>query len=144
MSKKTYICVSITYYTYQVQPPQSRVDQWVMARKGYSAFSKSSPSDCSGSYPENLLWGGSYSSTEMQLVYSTASADWARQWRSTLHSSKLQNWSLTIISGHLWEGLYLSAQVQLVYSTALADWLKSYWGWHILIDGRIEREGFLN
>ena len=38
-----------------------------------------SPSDGSVLYPGHSLGEGSYSSAEMQLVYSTALADWAAQ-----------------------------------------------------------------
>ena len=52
-----------------------------MAMKGYSAFSKTgaSPSDGLMSYPENSL-EESYSSAEMQSVYSTAPANLAVEW----------------------------------------------------------------
>ena len=51
--------------------------------KGYSAFLKipalpePSSSDCLMSYLGHLLERGSYSSVEMQLVYSTAPVNWA-------------------------------------------------------------------
>ena len=41
-----------------------------------SNITEASPSDCLGSYPEHSL-GECYSTVEMQLVHSTASADWA-------------------------------------------------------------------
>ena len=39
-----------------------------------------SPSGSLMSYPGHLLGVGSYPSAEVQLVYSTALADWARLW----------------------------------------------------------------
>ena len=36
------------------------------------------PSNCLESYPGHSLGGGSYSSAEMQSVYSMATADWPR------------------------------------------------------------------
>ena len=62
-------------------PLWARVDLGVMAIMGYLAFPQStsitwaSPSDCLVSYPEHSL-GESYSSAEMQSVYSTV--DWTR------------------------------------------------------------------
>ena len=50
---------------------------------------RASPSDSSMSYPEHLL-GESYPSAEMQLVYSTAPADWA-QGNSGLYSKLLHS-----------------------------------------------------
>ena len=41
-----------------------------------SIITGASPSDCLVSYPRHSLRAGSYSSTEMQLVYSTAPAEW--------------------------------------------------------------------
>ena len=61
---------------------RARVDLEAMAMKGYSAFpqrsnsTEVSPSYCLVSYSGHSL-GESYPSEEMQLVYSTASADWA-------------------------------------------------------------------
>ena len=42
-----------------------------------SSTAGTSPSDCLVSYPEYSLGGGSYSSAEVQSVYSTAPVDWA-------------------------------------------------------------------
>ena len=44
-----------------------------------SSITATSPSDHLVSYPWHSLGGGSYPSTEKQLVYSTAPADWANQ-----------------------------------------------------------------
>ena len=45
-----------------------------------SIITGTSQSDCLGSYPGHSLGeGGSYPSAEVQLVYSTAPAEWARQ-----------------------------------------------------------------
>ena len=55
-----------------------RVDLGAMAMKGYSAFPEASASDCLMSYPGHSL-EESYPTAEMQLVYSTAPADWARE-----------------------------------------------------------------
>ncbi len=40
-------------------------------------MTRAPPSDCLMSNPGHSLWGG-YPSTEMQSVYSTAPADWAK------------------------------------------------------------------
>ena len=58
-----------------------RVDLEAIAMKEYSVFPKAqltgaSPSGGSMSFPGHLL-GESYSSAEMQLVYTAAPADWA-------------------------------------------------------------------
>ena len=57
-----------------------REDLGAMTMKGYSTFPKAligaSPSDGFVSYPGHLL-GESYTSAEMQSVYSTAPVDWA-------------------------------------------------------------------
>ena len=61
-----------------VLPLQARVNLGAMAKKGVICFPQSScitatsPSDCLVSYPEHSLEGRSYSSAEMQSVYSTA------------------------------------------------------------------------
>ena len=47
-----------------------------------SSITRASPSDFLVSYPGNSL-GESYLSIEMQLVFSTASFDWARCWQKT-------------------------------------------------------------
>ena len=46
-----------------------------------SSITRASPSDCLASYQGHLL-GGSYSSAEMQSVYSTVPADWVTRWES--------------------------------------------------------------
>ena len=63
---------------YWMLPLQAREDLGVIAMKGYFAFPKGSPSDCLVSYPRHSL-GESCPSAEIQSVYSTASADWARK-----------------------------------------------------------------
>ena len=59
----------------QVLPLRVKMDQGVMAKKGYSTFTKApklaSPSDSLVSYPGHLLVGRSYPSAEMQWAYST-------------------------------------------------------------------------
>ena len=64
-------------------PLRDRVDQGVMAMKGYSSFLKA-PALLEPhhqiflmSYPGHLLVVGSYLSAEIHSVYSTAPADWA-------------------------------------------------------------------
>ena len=61
---------------------QVRVEQGVMAMKGYSTFPKNSNWNlnirCSfASYPGPTMGTGSYSSKGMLSAYSTALADWA-------------------------------------------------------------------
>ena len=63
-----------------------------------SSIIKASPLDCLLTYPGHLL-GKSYSSAEMQAVYSIAPGDWA--------------------TGHLLEKSYSSAEMQAVYSAIL-------------------------
>ena len=43
-----------------------------------SSITGTSPLDCLVSYPGHSLGGGSYPFAELQSVYSTAPADWAR------------------------------------------------------------------
>ena len=68
---------------YQVLPHRARVDLGAMVNKGRSAFPKApvlleaSPSDCLVSYPGHSL-ERFYPSAEMQSVYFTAPADWAK------------------------------------------------------------------
>ena len=65
-------------------PLQVRIDLEAMAMKGILhilqsfGITRASPSDCSVLYPGHQFVGrgGSYSSAEMQSVYSTAPADW--------------------------------------------------------------------
>ena len=66
-------------------PLQATMDLGVMAMKGCSASPKNSnitetsPSDCLVSYTGHSLGGEqSYPSAEVQSVYSTAPANWAR------------------------------------------------------------------
>ena len=56
-------------------PLRDRVDLGAMAIKRYSAFPAASLSDCLVSYPGHSL-GESYSSADMQSVYSTTPTDW--------------------------------------------------------------------
>ena len=68
---------------YQVQPFRTRVDPGAMAMEGYSGFLKVPASletqhqlfQC---YIRTLIGVGSYPTAELQSVYSTAPADWAR------------------------------------------------------------------
>ena len=66
-----------------------------------SSVTGTSPFDCLVSYPENSL-GKSYSSAEIQLVYSTAPVDWATTTpgqsgcRSNGNEGELRNQSLAI------------------------------------------------
>ena len=75
--------------------------------------------------------GESYTSTDIQLVYSTAPAVWAAP-----------------IGGLVGGGFYLSAEVQSVYSTALADWanpslsITGHYPW--LTGGLIAGGGYLS
>ena len=68
------------YDPYQILPLWVRVDMRAMKLKGYSAFSKALRQEPHHqvSYPGHLLRWVSYPSAEMQSVYSTAPADWAR------------------------------------------------------------------
>ena len=52
-------------------------NEWVLCIPQSSSITEASPSVCLVSYPRHLL-GQSYLSAEMQLVYSAATADWAR------------------------------------------------------------------
>ena len=56
--------------------PGSDGNEGVLRIPQSSSFTGTSPSDCLVSYPGHSLVG-SYSSAEVQLVYSTAPADWA-------------------------------------------------------------------
>ena len=55
--------------------PGSNGNEGVLRIPQSSSITGTSPSDCLVSYPGHLL-GESYSSAEMQLVYSTALTDW--------------------------------------------------------------------
>ena len=104
-------------------PLWSRVDQGAMAMKGVLRIPQSSsitgalPSDCFVSYPGHSLGGESYSSAEMQSVYSTVPS---------------QSTGPLIFEG--WS--YASAEMQLVYSAALA-YLRTNWVTHFLRDNLI-------
>ena len=59
--------------------PQSNANEGVLCIPQSSSIIGASPSDCLVPYPgHSWWWWGSYFSEEMQLVYSTASADWAQ------------------------------------------------------------------
>ena len=55
--------------------PRSNGNEGVLRIPQSSSITGISQSDCLVSYPEHSLWGGSYPSAEVQLVYSTAPAD---------------------------------------------------------------------
>ncbi len=58
--------------------PGSDVNEGVLRIPQSSSTAGTSPSDCLVSYLGHSLGGGSYPSSEVQSVYSTAPADWAR------------------------------------------------------------------
>ena len=58
-----------------------------------SIITEASASDCLVLYPRHSLRWGSYPSAEMQLVYSTAPADWARQLLNKNNYLKSYNYS---------------------------------------------------
>ena len=70
---------------YQVLPLWARVDLGAMVMKGYSAFPKAPAllephHQIVKCHIQDTRWrGGSYPSAEVQSVYSTAPADWARK-----------------------------------------------------------------
>ena len=57
--------------------PGSDSNEEILCIPQRSSITGTSPSDCLMSLQEHLLGGGSYPSAEMQLVYSTAPANWA-------------------------------------------------------------------
>ena len=63
-------------------PCQVRVDQGTMAMKGYSTIPKSPRLESCHQmvycHIQDIHWTGGYPSAEMQSVYSTALAKWAR------------------------------------------------------------------
>ena len=64
-------------------PLRARVDLEAMAIKGYSTFSKAPASlethhQIVHCHIQGTRWGRSYPSAEVQWVYSTAPADWAK------------------------------------------------------------------
>ena len=63
-----------------------------------------SPSDCFVSYPGHSLGGGSYPSAEMQSVYSTAPADWARfhQDIKTIKERYHWQWDKRMMADYRW------------------------------------------
>ena len=62
--------------------PGSNGNEGVLRFPQSSSIAGTSPSDCLVSYPGHSL--GSYPSAEVQSVYSTAPADWAREWLEKL------------------------------------------------------------
>ena len=85
--------------------PGSDSNEGVLHIPQSSSITGASPSDCLVSYPGHSL-GESYSSVEIQSVYSTALADWT--------------------TGHPLGKSYPSSDMQLVYSTSPANWAKGY------------------
>ena len=75
--------------------PGSDDNEGVLHIPQNSSITGTSPSDCLVSHPENL----SYSSAEMQSVYSTGPADWA-----------VKNWNLTIKISIAKNGITLSCK----------------------------------
>ena len=69
-----------------------------------------------------------YSSAEIQLMYSTAPADWAtgHSLRESYHSAEMQLMYSTALADwdtrHSLKESYHSAEMQLMYSTAPANW----------------------
>ena len=74
----------------------------------------------------------SYPSAKVQSEYSTAQADWPRQWRGAPYSPwPRYYWDLTIrlfsiIYRTLVRGSYPSAEKQSMYCTAPADWTRQF------------------
>ena len=101
-------------------PCRARVDLGAMPMKGCSIFPKS-PSDCLMSYPGHSLGGGGYLSAEVQSVYSTTPANWAKHHLNfTIGLFSVIFWTL------LREGRsYPSVEVQSMYSTAPVNREKS-------------------
>ena len=67
--------------------PGSDSNEGVLRIPQSSSITGTSPSDCLVSYPGHLLGEGSYLSAEVQLVYSTAPANWAKNsLEKSLHS----------------------------------------------------------
>ena len=58
--------------------PGSNGNEGVLHIPQSSSIAGTSPSDCFVSYPGHSLRGGCYPSAEVQSVYSTAPADWAK------------------------------------------------------------------
>ena len=68
---------------YQVLPLQARVDLGAMAMKRCSIFPKAPAllephHQTVKCHIKNTCWGGGYPSAEVQSLYSTAPADWAK------------------------------------------------------------------
>ena len=104
--------------------PGSNGSEGVLHIPKSSSITGSSPSNYLVSYLRHSL-RESYSSAEMQSVYSTAPVDWARHWKGIPHYPKFQNGCLTIrcssvsYPGHLLKGRFLCLcrnAVSIVYS----------------------------
>ena len=67
------------------------------------------PSDCLLTYTGHLLEGGSYSSTEIQTVYSTAPANWVDT-RMSLTRYKFSN---ILVHASLWHICHATEEVQI-------------------------------
>ena len=78
--------------------PQSTGNEGVLRISQSSRITEASPSDCSMSYSGYLL-GESYSSAEMQSVYSAAQADWV--------TVRLSSLSKIDVSKNYWYSLEL-------------------------------------
>ena len=111
-----------------LQPqPTGKINEGILCIPYSSSITRTSPSDCLGSYPDTR-WGGSYSSAEKQLVYSKAPPQPTAQSNegvlripySSSITGTLPSDCLGLYSGHSLGGggSYPSAEKQLVYSTA--------------------------
>ena len=86
--------------------------------KGYSTFSKeldASQSDVVLCHIRTLIREESYPSAEMQLAYSTATAD-----QAITHSFFLLSFHFFFFIA--WRGFYPSTEMRLAYSTATTEW----------------------
>ena len=63
--------------------PGRKGNEGVLCISQKSRITGASPSDCLALYPGHSFWERSYASVEMQLVYSTAQADWVKYQLST-------------------------------------------------------------
>ena len=113
---------------YSTAPANSALPLWVrvnlgaMAMKGYSILPKAS--DCLISYPGHSL-ERSYSSAELQLMYSTAPANSALPlWVRVNLGAMAMKGSDGLMSypGHSLGKSYSFAEMQSVYSTTQMDW----------------------
>ena len=71
-------------------PLQSDGNNGILDIPQSSSITGASPSDCLESYPEHLL-GESYLSAEMQSVYTTTTANWAKRHLRKTIGYKSQN-----------------------------------------------------